>query len=185
MKTLSMKKLLLLMLALLVVVAACTACGEKDPQGGSDTPEIQSPQGELSAIIEDIYAIQDAGLNVVTTTVDLTDANALKSFTGLDSADKISEVAVSEPMISSQAYSLVLVRVSDSADAEEIAQAMKDGIDPRKWICVEADDLRVVGYGDLLMLVMMDSQLADTITSEQMVAAFAEVCGGDLTIDLQ
>lgn len=179
------KKLLLLMFALLVIVAACTACGEKDPQGGTNTPEIQSPQGDLSAIIEDIYAIQDAGLDLVTSTVDLTDANALKSFAGLDSADKISEVAVSEPMISSQAYSLVLVRISDSADAEEIAQAMKDGINPRKWICVEADDLCVVGYGDLLMLVMIDSQLADTITSAQLVDAFAELCGGDLTIDFQ
>ena len=71
--------------------------------------------------------------------VDLTDTTedglwALKNATGLDSAAEITDVAVYEPMTGSQAFSLVLVRVAENADAKTVAQKMKDNIDPAKWI---------------------------------------------------
>ena len=92
---------------------------------------------------------------------------------------------VSEPMISSIAYSLVLVRVEDAKNAQSIAQQMKDGINPRKWVCVEADDLAVCGYGDVVMLIMVASDFAeDGITAQAMVDAFQSVCGGKLDFTL-
>ena len=45
----------------------------------------------------------------------------LKSSTGLDSAEEISEAAVSEAMIGSIPYSMVLVRVKDAANARAVA----------------------------------------------------------------
>lgn len=88
-------------------------------------------------------------------------------------------------MISSIAYSLVLVRVEDAKNAQSIAQQMKDGINPQKWVCVEADDLAVCGYGDVVMLIMVASDFAgDGITAQAMVDAFQSVCGGKLDFTL-
>jgi hypothetical protein len=115
--------------------------------------------------------------------VDLQDTTAegleaLKSFTGLDNPEKIKDIAVYEPMMGSQAFSLVLVRVTDSADAKGIAQQMKDNINPRKWICAMADQVMAAGYGDVVMFVMLDSQLG--LTAQSYVDTFASICGGKL-----
>ena len=66
------------------------------------------------------------------------------------------------------------------ADVATVAETMKSGIDTRKWICVEADDLQVVSYGDVVMLIMVDSQ--NGMTSQSFVDAFAKVCGGEVTV---
>ncbi len=115
--------------------------------------------------------------------VDLTDTSedglwALKNATGLDSAAEITDVAVYEPMTGSQAFSLVLVRVAENADAKTVAQKMKDNIDPNKWICVRADQVKAAGYGDTVMFIMLDSNLGKT--AQSYVDAFQNVCGGKL-----
>lgn len=103
---------------------------------------------------------------------------ALKSYTGLDSAEKLTDAAVYEPMTGSQAFSLVLVRVADSADAQNVAREMKDNIDPRKWICAGADQVMAAGYGDVVMFIMLDSGLGKT--AQSYVDTFAGICGGKL-----
>ena len=115
------------------------------------------------------------------TPLDLTDASedgllAFESYTGLKVQALIKEGAVYEPMMGSQAFSLVLVRVTDPAKAEEIARDMKANINPRKWICVEADQVMLAGYGDAVMFIMLDSQLGKT--AQSYVDAFEKVCGG-------
>ena len=193
-----MSKLISAILAVLLLASMLSGCGN---QNGSEQPaQTTSPtatgevagtdvpnglQGELSSIIDEIYANKDAGIAVETKAVDVGDADSIKYFTGLSDADKIEEAFVSEAMMSSQAYSLVLVRLKDGADAQDVAQAMKDGIDTRKWICVEADDLRVAACGDVVMLIMVSSALSDTVTAAQIVDAFSAVCGGTLTVDLK
>ena len=102
----------------------------------------------------------------------------MKGFTGLDSPEKIKDIAVYEPMTGSQAFSLVLVRVKDAADAKTIARQMKDNIDPRKWICAMADQVIAAGYGDVVLFVMLDSQLG--LTAQSYVDTFAALCGGKL-----
>ena len=115
--------------------------------------------------------------------VDLTDTSedglwALKNATGLTSAAEITDLAVYEPMTGSQAFSLVLARVAENADAKTVAQKMKDNIDPNKWICVRADEVKAAGYGDTVMFVMLDSGLGKT--AQSYVDAFQNVCGGKL-----
>ena len=80
-------------------------------------------------------------------------------------------------MAVSQAFSLVLARVADANDAEAVAKEMTDNIDTRKWICVGADEKVVAGYGDTVMLIMLDSQLG--LKAQSYVDAFKSVCGGD------
>ena len=116
--------------------------------------------------------------------VEITDADALKMFTGLDSADGIKEVAVCESMMGSQAYSLVVVKLENASDAKKVAEAMKAGIDQRKWICVEADDLKVSGKGNTVMLIMIDSEYKDFISASSVTEAFKMICGGELDFEI-
>ena len=102
--------------------------------------------------------------------------------TGLASSDKVKAAAYSESMMGSQAYSLVVVRVKKSKDAAAVADEMLSGINPAKWICVEADDVRVAAYDDLVMLIMVSSSFEETVTGKEIVSAFKKVCGGSLDV---
>ena len=115
---------------------------------------------ELSELLDKMYAIKEPDFDVETDTVDFDDEYAVSSYTGLtmDDVKKLDAAIVSEPMMGSQAYSLVLVRLKDKADAAEIAQKMADGINPRKWVCVEADELTVVSKDNIIMLFMAKVQ---------------------------
>lgn len=137
-----------------------------------------------SDIISMIYEKKPIDLALDTISVDLTNKDTVKSYAGLTSADGIKEIAVSEPMMSSQAYSLVVVRVSDSANAASVAKSMKDGINPRKWVCVEADDIKAATYGDLVVFFMVDSDFSDTVTASDIMNAFKSICGGTLDSEI-
>ena len=177
-----MKKWISLALAL-VLTLSLAACAQNGGNTANDntTPSETTPSEETAPA-----AISDS---LETMTLDLSDTSEegtyrFSSTTGLTSADAVSEVLVNEPFIGSIAYSLVLVRVKDSADAKSVAQDMHDGINPRKWVCVEADDLMVVGKADVVMLVMIASDFAeDGVTAQSFVDAFSAACGGlDFTI---
>lgn len=170
-----MKKILALFLAAMMAFgfAACNKPADDD-NGGSGVSM------SLNEIIDAVYKKNPIDLSLETDSVDISDADMLKAFTGLDSADKIKEALVSEPMMGSQAYSFVLVRVKDAADAEEVANAMINGINPSKWICVEADDVRVMVKGDVVALYMIDSEFGDEMSGDGIEAALTEVLGGSL-----
>ena len=141
-----------------------------------------APSGSPSDIIDKIYAKKTVELPLGTTELDLSDGEMFTAVTGLASSDKVKEAAYSESMIGSQAYSMVVVRVKKSKDATTVADEMLNGINPAKWICVEADDVRVAAYDDLVMLIMVSSQLEETVTGKEIVSAFKKVCGGSLDV---
>lgn len=143
----------------------------KDDSNAQDTTD-----SELLAIIKKIYEIKDPGLMLADTQVDLSDSDSVKYYTGLSDISKVKEAVASETMIGSQAYSLVLVKLNDADDAESVANEMLKGIDPRKWICVEADDLQVVSHDDVILLIMVSSTFEESVTSQQIVDAFKKVC---------
>ena len=120
---------------------------------------------DLSALIKELYVGKEETLppSVNTTIVDVTDANAVKSTTGLENGDNLQFLAVSEPMISSQAYSLVLAKVKDGVDANEVAKAMSEKINPAKWICVSAEKIYATNSGDVVCLVMSSEEWAKPV----------------------
>lgn len=148
---------------------------EKETDKATDENVLQL-DAELSELLDKMYAIKGPDFDVETDTVDFDDEYAVSSYTGLtmDDVKKLDAAIVSEPMMGSQAYSLVLVRLKDKADAADIAQKMADGINPRKWVCVEADELTVVSKDNIIMLFMADHEL---YSMDDAVAAFTEVCG--------
>jgi len=165
--------------------------GEVEEPEAEETPDVEeAPAGDLDVnaatadeIIGAINAIKAPEFMHGIIPVDITDADALKMFTGLDSADGIKEAAACESMMGSQAFSLVVVKL-DGADAKATAEAMKAGIDQRKWICVEADDIKVSAKGNTVMLIMIDSEYRDSISVDEVTEAFKTVCGGTLDFEI-
>jgi hypothetical protein len=113
---------------------------------------------------------------LMTMPVDLTDAEATAWLTGVSDPALLTGAVVSESMMGSQAYSLVLVQVADAARVEEVANMMLQNIDPVKWICVQADDIDAGIKGDLVLFVMIDSQFG--MPAADFIAAFSQVMGG-------
>lgn len=177
-----MKKTIALILALVMVLAALTGCGGDEGK----TSESALVGMGLEDILNSIYEQTAPEFGVMTMPVDLADPDAVPYMTGLtaDQASMVKEAIVSESMMGSQAYSLVLVRVNNTADINTVAEAMKNGIDTRKWICVEADDLAVAASGDVVMLIMVSSEYASAITADSVVAAFKQTAGGSLSVEL-
>lgn len=174
-----MKKYLVLFLTLILSFTMLTACGEKEK------PSVLADK-TLEEIQTAIYEEKMPDLSLMSMDVNIDNEDELKSFTGLtkDDAGKIKEVVVSESAMGAQPYSLVLVRLNDAKDAETIANAMKSGIDQRKWVCVEADDLRVSASEDVVMLIMVGSTFSDVVTSQEITDAFKTVAGGSLSVEL-
>jgi hypothetical protein len=186
------------------IFAACKNTGTEENKGSDNNTEVenkendnkgetedtndgnaQDTEDDLLSIIKKIYEIKDPGLKVADNPVDLSNSDSVKYYTGLTDSSKIKEAVASETMIGSQAYSLVLVRLNNGDDAESVAKDMLNGIDTRKWICVAADDLQVVGHDDVIMLFMVSSSFKDSVTSQEIVDAFKEVSGGKLDIELK
>ncbi|MDD6011312.1 MAG: hypothetical protein PUC33_00520 [Oscillospiraceae bacterium] len=172
-----MKKLISILLAA-VLLFTFAACGGK-------APEAKTYEGTLTELTDKLYETNKVEFMVMPATpVDFADEYAVNAYLGLDSTEGLKEAIFSESMIGSQAYSLVLVRVEDPSAIEEVKSAMFKGINPAKWICVEADQLRVVSSGDIIMLVMVASGLAPEL-ADGMVEAFktnvGELSGETLT----
>ena len=177
-----MKKLISAVLALAMLMSL-TACG-----GNTATEPATEPAASVEMSCEEVLnKIVEA--NPVefmggTMPVDLTDTSedglwSIKYFTGLDNAQNITEACVFEPMMGSIAFSMVMVRVAPGAGEKSVAEAMKAGIDTRKWICVEANDVLAAGYADMVMLIMVDSN--NGMSAQSFVDAFQNVVGGDLS----
>ena len=120
---------------------------------------------DMQNLINTVYDGQKENLppTLNTQIVDVSNLDVLKSFTGLSSNENIDSVVVSEPMIGSQAYSFVLVKVKDGADADMIAKEMSENIDTRKWICVEAEKLYATSVDNLAVLVMSSDEWATPV----------------------
>ena len=166
-----MKKFISLCLVLVLTLTMLAGCGSQKA----------SLEGTPTDIIGKIYEQQSVEFAPMTLTPDDPDYGAMWdwfSYTGLTNGDSIKEAAVSEPMMGSIPFSLVVVRVNENADTKAVAEEMKNNIDTRKWICVEAGDLQVAGYGDVVMLIMVGEDTG--LTSQNFVDAFNTVCGADL-----
>lgn len=153
------------------------------PEGGEDmtaTPEegeTPTADAELSAMVDDLYAAYPVELMMMTTSaVDLSDESWLTYNTGLtaEQGALVDAGVLSESMTGSQAYSLVLLRVKDEADAQTIADAVLNNVQMNKWVCTMADKARVVTFGDKVLFVMSNSELAD---ADALMAAVPDALG--------
>ena len=173
-----MKKFISVILMAALALSLFAACGKTD-----DTPKGADLSGESAeALVNKIYESKMPEFALMTMPVDLADAEMVAWQTGVSDPSLLKEAVISESMMGSQAYSMVMVRVNDAAKSEEVAQMMLDNIDPRKWICVAADDIDAAIYGDLVLFVMIDSSFG--IPAADFIGAFKTIAGGALDKEL-
>ena len=174
-----MKKFFAMLLAL-AMMFSFAACGTTAAEPTAPAEEVKHVEGTMEELLNKVVEIEPVEFMGMAMTLDLSDLEGLYYNTGLDSAENITEAAMFGPMMGSIAYSMVMVRTAEGADVKAVAEAMKNNIDTRKWICVEADDLQVVSYGDVVMLIMVET--TNGMASQPFVDAFAQVCGGEVTV---
>lgn len=153
--------------------------GADDDFGADAGADAVEPDDALSDIVDAIYEKADPGYALGTVGVDLADEYFLSYYTGLTDGSVLTAAVASEPMISSQAFSLVVARVADGQDAKAVAGDMLAGVNPAKWICVSADDMTAAVSGDIVLLVMVNEYDGD-IASADFANAFVDLYGGEL-----
>ena len=145
--------------AVVAILVAVFAFGSKT----TSNLKVSSAE-DLTALVDQIYeGVSIEMPMLMTQALDMTDAETVKYFTGLENIDNVEYVVASEPMMTSQAYSLMLVKVKDGADANSIAKEMNENVDERKWICVTAEKIYSVASGDVVCLVMSNADTAKTV----------------------
>ncbi len=118
-------------------------------------------EGTLPEIMDKLYeGISEEEKPMMLENVELTDEN-FKYYAFSDVNYK--EAIASESMTGSIAHSVVLIRLNDSKDAEKVVADIEKNADPRKWICVEAENTYVLSKGDLVVLIMSNNDLASKI----------------------
>ena len=141
-----MKKLFLVLLVL-VSCFGLTGCGNKNIEGS------------LEEIMEKVYAgIPDDQKPMMLTNIEVTEEN-VEGFLGTDKVE-YKEALASESGVGSIAHSVVLIRTKEGADVEAIKKTIKEKVNPRKWVCVEAENVYVESKGDLIILII-SNELAD------------------------
>jgi len=135
-----------LFMVLCLSLVGLTGCGSKNVEG--------SLEDIMTKLYQDIP--QDERPMLANTKVN---EENIEYYLGIKDI-KYTEALASEPMMSSIAHSVVLVRVEDNANIEEVKTAIKENVDPRKWLCVgvEKEDLIVKNKGNLVVLIMVEDE---------------------------
>lgn len=167
-----MKKTIIVIIAALIVIAIAAALILL-PNNAKSNLSINSTE-DLTTLVDNIYSgitIEMPG--VMTQPIDVTDKDMVSYVTGLENGDELEYAVVSEPMMSSQAFSMIIAKVKSGVNASKVAETMKNNIDTRKWICVSAEQLYATNSGDVVFLVMTNKELADAVYN-----SFKALAGG-------
>lgn len=146
-----MKKLkkILLLLLICITLSSLTGCSD------------QNIEGELSDLMTKIYANIPEDEMPMLDNFDVLERYPDNIEYYIGSTDiEYEEIFASEPMMSSVAYSVVLVRMKDGANIETSKTKIKENINPAKWLCVEVseEDVIVKNKGNLIILIMVSDE---------------------------
>lgn len=131
------------------------------PEGGEDAAGKSGDEMTLEEIMTEILA--NAGELPMYENIPLTEEN----FTFYSFANYVpgTEGLVSEPMMSSIAHSVLLLRAETEDAAQSLAEEVDANKDPMKWLCVEAEKSLVITHGRTVLLVMSSTAVADAVSS--------------------
>ena len=147
-------------IAVLAVIVGVVVWNNQKSNGGT-TIETASQMKEM---FKSIYnKLGDELPDLETQKIDVSDASMVKAYTGLQSNENVETIVVSEPSMSSQAFSAVAVKVKAGANVENMKQEMLDNIDMAKWICVSASNLYITNSGNTIFMVMSDEDWAKPV----------------------
>ena len=165
-----MKKLIAIFMVtmMLVLAVGCSSNkGKRDPVLSED----------LTKVLEKIYDTADLDDELKDYFKDYEqvklDESNVESY--LRSSDiKFKEGLCSVPMMNAIPYQLVLVRLDENADVEAVKKEIKENANPRKWVCVEADEVDVESIYNTILFLMCEKQDATPIKEAFMNLAEAK-----------
>ena len=133
----------------------------------SKTNETLQTAGDIKKMLETIYKnLADELPELTTEEINLKESELVESLTGLKSTDDINTLIVSEPVMGSQALEVAVIKTKEKTDNEAMMKNIKDNVDMSRWICVSAEKLYIVNSGDVIFMVMADSDWAKSIYDE-------------------
>ena len=147
-----MKKFLFMFIAL-ILKFSLTGCGQKNVEG------------TLEEIMDKVYAsIPEDQRPMMLMNTEVTKEN-VEMYLGTSDIE-FEEALASESATGSIAHSVVLIRVKDNANVDAIEEKIEKSVNPRKWICVEAEEVEVESKGNLIILIMSSETNAEKIETE-------------------
>ncbi len=143
-----MKKLFKISILVFICTLVATGCGKEKSLN-------LSPSEIIDKIYEGMNKDEMPGLN----NIEVTSEN-MAWYLGVDNIDIKSGIA-SEPLISSIAWSVVVIEVNDKVDVKATKETIKSKVNPAKWVCTDAEEVIVENRGNKIILIMMDEENAE------------------------
>ena len=123
---------------------------------------VKNVEGSLEDIMTKVYGdIPSNQLPMMLSNIEITSENQEYYLGTNDITYK--EALASESMVGSIAHSVVLILLNDSSDAEKVVSKLKESVNPRKWVCVGVEEVKVENIGDLVIVIMNDTH-KDTLS---------------------
>ena len=155
------KKCLIMLLASAML---CTTACAKDAQSGDGTDttttveqggnQDPAPQDERS--MKEIYngIVEGVTAELPALVDQKVPNNRFEYYFGIKKPASATDSLVAEPAIGSIPFAITLLKVDASADANALAQEIKDKVDPQRWVCVTASYVETAVKGNVILLVL-------------------------------
>lgn len=75
-----------------------------------------------------------------------------------------SEAIVSEAKMNAVAHSVGIIRLKNNENINDAIQILKESVNPRKWVCTEAESVIIESNGNVIIVIMTFSDKADKIS---------------------
>lgn len=150
-----MKRCFFNLITCLILIFMITGCEKK----------IMHIDGKLEDLMVKVYdGIDESELPMMLQNIQLTKED-IEYYIGTNDIEW-KEAIASESGIGSIAHSVVLIRMEENVTEKDIELAktkIKENANPRKWLCVEAENVFVESNGDLIILIMSDDAKAENL----------------------
>ena len=167
-------------IAIIAIVGVVIVKNNNNTTNGGTSVKIESEK-DMKSMLKSIYSKnKDVLPELETEEIDVSNSDLVTSYTGIQSTGNVESLVVLEPLMSSQAYSAVALKVKSNANIETVKEEILNNVDMRKWICVSAEKLYVTNYKNIIFFVMSDEDWATATYN-----SFKEYVGNEIGKELQ
>jgi len=167
-------------IAIIAIVGVVIGKNNNNTTNGGTSVKIESGK-DMKSMLKSIYSEnKDVLPELETEEIDVSNSDLVTSYTGIQSTGNVESLVVLEPLMSSQAYSAVALKVKSNANIETVKEEILNNVDMRKWICVSAEKLYVTNYNNIIFFVMSDEDWATATYN-----SFKEYVGNEIGKELQ
>ena len=137
-------------IAIIAIVGVVIVKNNNNTTNGGTSVKIESGK-DMKSMLKSIYSEnKDVLPELETEEIDVSNSDLVTSYTGIQSTGNVESLVVLEPLMSSQAYSAVALKVKSNANIETVKEEILNNVDMRKWICVSAEKLYVTNYNNII-----------------------------------